>query len=233
MRRRRLLIDPEMEKRDFLATHPLFRGLPAQARERLASFAKVRPMAARETLFRRGDAGDSMLAVVAGAVSISLPGAEGRDRTLAIYRDGDIFGEIALLDGKPRTADAIAISEGRLLRFDRRDVLPILRATPEMTEVLLQLLCARLRRTSDQVEEQSFLDLAARLARAILRLTEANAVVASTQRELAELIGASRESTNRKLGEWDDAGWIALRKGGLAVRDRERLESIAVGDEGV
>lgn len=219
-----------MDKTDFLATHKLFRALPPPQRARLAAFAKRQPMQARETLFRRGDVGDSMLAVVEGEVRITLPGSEGRDRALATFHPGDIFGEIALLDGKPRTADATAVTDGVLLRFERRDVLPLLRGTPEVTDALLQMLCERLRRTSDQVEEQSFLDLSARLARATLRLAQTGPSIRITQRELAELVGASRESINRKLGEWDEAGLIALRKGGMALNARARLEAIAAGD---
>jgi CRP-like cAMP-binding protein len=186
-------------------------------------------MRAGQTVFSRGGEGDSMLAVIEGEVRVTLANPDGRIRTLAIFRPGDIFGEIALLDGKPRTADATAVTDGVLLRFERRDVLPILRGTPEVTDALLQMLCERLRRTSDQVEEQSFLDLEAQLARATLRLAKDGPSIRITQGALAELIGASRESVNRQQRKWDAAGMIIKRKGGMTLKDRAALEAIAMG----
>jgi CRP-like cAMP-binding protein len=218
-----------MDKRSFLSGHPLFKGLPPPAQDRLAGFARERRMHTGEVLFRRGDRDSFMLAVIEGSVRVTLPSAEGRERTLAIFHPDDVLGEIALLDGKPRTADAIARSDGRLLVFERRDLLPVLRGTPEMTLALLELLCARLRRTSDQVEEQSFLDLPARLARALLRLADGQAEVAATQRDLAELVGATRESVNRRLRAWEDDGLLRLGKGTATVLDEAALKLAASG----
>ncbi len=218
-----------MDKTDFLATHVLFRALPPPQRARLASYAKRQPMQAGQTVFSRGEVGDSMLAVIEGQVRVTLTNTDGRIRTLATFNPGDIFGEIALLDGKNRTADATAVTDSVLLRFERRDVLPLLRSTPEVTDALLQMLCERLRRTSDQVEEQSFLALEAQLARATLRLAQAGPSISITQAALAELIGASRESVNRQQRKWDAAGLITKRKGGMTLKDRARLEAIATG----
>lgn len=220
-----------MDKTDFLATHRLFRALPPPQRARLAAFAKRQPMRAGQTVFSRGDVGDHMLAVIEGEVRITLTNPEGRVRTLTIFRPGDIFGEIALLDGKNRTADAIAVTDGMLLRFERRDVLPLLRGTPEVTDALLQILCERLRRTSYQVEEHSFLDLEAQLARATLRLAKDGPSIRITQSALAELIGVARESVNRQLGEWEEAGLIENPKGRIDLKDRAALEAIATGEK--
>jgi CRP-like cAMP-binding protein len=220
-----------MDKADFLATHRLFRALPPPQRARLAAFAKRQPMQAGQTLFSRGDVGDSMLAVIEGEVRVTLTNTDGRIRTLAIFRPGDIFGEIALLDGKPRTADATAMTDGLLLRFERRDVLPLLRGMPELTEALLQMLCERLRRTSHQVEEQSFLDLEAQLARVTLRLAQAGPSISITQGQLAELVGVARESVNKTLRKWNEAGLIMTRKGGMTLKDRAALEAIATGEK--
>jgi CRP-like cAMP-binding protein len=220
-----------MDKRSFLSGHPLFKGLPAAAQDRLAGFARERRMHVGEVLFRRGDQDSFMLAVIEGSVRVTLPSAEGRERILAIFHPDDVLGEIALLDGKPRTADAIARSDGRLLVFERRDLLPVLRATPEMTLALLELLCARLRRTSDQVEEQSFLDLPARLARALLRLADDRGQVLATQRDLAELVGATRESVNRRLRAWEEAGMLALGKGSARLMRVAALKEAAAGSE--
>ena len=220
-----------MDKRSFLSGHPLFRGLDRAAQEKLAGFARERPMRAGEVLFRRGDTESFMLAVVEGTVRVTLPSAEGRERILAIFHPDDVLGEIALLDGKPRTADAVARSNGRLLVFERRDLLPVLRTTPEMTLALMELLCARLRRTSDQVEEQSFLDLSTRLARALMRMADTEAHVVATQRDLAELVGATRESVNRRLRDWEDAGALRLGKGTVTIQDMAAMREAAAGGE--
>jgi CRP-like cAMP-binding protein len=220
-----------MDKRSFLSGHPLFKGLDATAQERLAAFARERPMRTGDVLFRRGDRDSFMLAIIEGSVRVTLPSAEGRERILAIFHPDDVLGEIALLDGKPRTADAVARSDGRLLVFERRDLLPILRSAPEMAVALMELLCARLRRTSDQVEEQSFLDLSTRLARALLRMADTEGLVVATQRDLAELVGATRESVNRRLREWEDSGLLRLGKGTVGVRDMRAMKDAAAGGE--
>ena len=220
-----------MDKRAFLSGHPLFGALDRAAQERLAAFARERPMQAGEVLFRRGDTQSFMLAVIAGEVRVTIPSAEGRERSIATFHAGDLLGEIALLDGRPRTADAVARTDGRLLVFERRDLLPVLRAAPEMALALIAMLCARLRRTSDQVEEQSFLDLPTRLARALLRAADGAGRVSATQQELAEMVGATRESVNRRLRAWEEAGHLHLGKGTVAIVARPALQREAAGGE--
>ena len=220
-----------MDKRGFLSGHPLFKDLSLPAQERLAAFARERAMDAGEVLFRRGDQESFMLAVIEGEVSVTIPSAEGRERTIATFHRGDLLGEIALLDGRPRTADAVACCDGRLLVFERRDLLPLLRSTPEVTLALIEMLCARLRRTSDQVEEQSFLDLPTRLARALLRVADGQGGIKATQRQLAEMVGATRESVNRCLRRWEDAGHLRLGKGTVAIVLRPALQREAAGGE--
>jgi CRP-like cAMP-binding protein len=100
-----------------------------------------------------------------------------------------------------------------------------------MTLALMELLCARLRRTSDQVEEQSFLDLSTRLARALLRMADTEGHVVATQRDLAELVGATRESVNRRLRDWEDAGALLLGKGTVTIRDMAAMKAAAAGSE--
>lgn len=220
-----------MDKRAFLSGHPLFGALDRAAQERLAAFARERPMQAGEVLFRRGDTQSFMLAVIAGEVRVTIPSAEGRERSIATFHAGDLLGEIALLDGRPRTADAVARTDGRLLVFERRDLLPVLRAAPEMALALIAMLCARLRRTSDQVEEQSFLDLPTRLARALLRAADGAGRVSATQQELAEMVGATRESVNRRLRAWEEAGHLHLGKASLSIVGRPALLRAAAGGE--
>ena len=138
-----------------------------------------------------------------------------------------MFGEIALLDGQPRTADASAMSDCELVVIERRDFVPFLHDHPEVMLKLIEILCSRLRRTSEQVEDVTFLNLPTRLAKTLLQLTaggEASArkgKVTITQREISDIIGRSRESTNKQLRAWSKRGWIKLERGGASV-DRAR-----------
>jgi CRP-like cAMP-binding protein len=211
-----------------LARNPLFGGLPAPEIEALAAFAAERAMRKDEVLFRRGDPGTGMMAVLAGQVRIVLPGAGGRDRVLKIIGQGELFGEIALLDGQPRTADAVAVTNGRLLVLERRDVMNRIRAAPDLGLRLIELLCERLRATNKHVEALVFQDIATRLATALLRLTNDHPrrLVDITQRELGELVDATRESVNKRLREWEEQGVVALSPGRVTVLKPEALLAI-------
>ena len=173
------------------------------------------------------------MGVLAGSVKISVASADGRDVVLNIINEGEIFGEIALLDGHPRTADATAMSDCELIVIERRDFLEFLRSEPDVTLKFIEILCARLRRTSEQVQDVTFLNLPTRLAKALLRLTaeiESSAPkrkVAITQRELSQIIGRSRESTNKQLGAWAKQGWIRLERGGVSVLQSDKLAKVA------
>lgn len=211
-----------------LARNPLFGALPAPEIEALAAFAAERAMRKDEVLFRRGDPGTGMMAVLAGQVRIVLPGAGGRDRVLKIIGTGELFGEIALLDGQPRTADAVAVTNGRLLVLERRDVMNRIRAAPDLGLRLIELLCERLRATNKHVEALVFQDIATRLATALLRLTNDHPrrLVDITQRELGELVDATRESVNKRLREWEEQGVVSLSPGRVTVLKPEALQAI-------
>jgi len=159
-----------------------------------------------------------------------VPSAEGKEAVLNVIHAGSVFGEIALLDGQPRTADAVAMEDCDLLVLERREFVPMLRQNPDLALRLMELLCARLRRTSEQVEDVMFLDLEGRLAKALLRLAREQgrdgataALVRITQRELGQIIGMSRESTNKALRDWQRRGWVRLVKGGVDLVDRTAL----------
>ncbi len=148
---------------------------------------------------------------------------------------GDIFGEIALLDGHPRTADAIAVTDCDFFVIERRDFLPLLREEPDIALKIVELLCGRLRRTTDQAESLMFLNLSSRLAKTLLQLSTGSADakarrVAITQRDLANIIGMSRESTNRQLRDWERNKWVRLERGGILLTSIDDLTWIAEGD---
>ncbi len=212
-----------------LSGNPLFAALDRTDLETLAAFASERPMRKDETLFRRGDPGSFMIAVLQGEVRIVIPSATGKDRIIRVMGAGEVLGEIALLDGAPRTADAIAVTNGRLLVLERRDVLPRLRQSPDLCIRVVELLCRRLRATSRQVEDLVFHDVATRLAAQLLELTANHPrhLVDITQKELGAMVNATRESVNKTLRGWEEQGIVALSPGRVTVKDPQRLTRFA------
>ena len=218
------VMDPEVaifdNKRAILARHAFFQDASPRILDRLATRARWATYAPGQVIFRKGDAGLGLFAVLSGLVRISLPSENGRELVLRLIGPNEVFGEITLLDGGQRTADASAAANCHLLFLDRRDFLAALSDEPGFGIKLLAFLCQRLRQTSEQVEDLTFADPSIRLAKALLQLAErqrtANAAeirVSTTQKELGVAIGLSRESTNKYLREWERGGHIALQKG--------------------
>jgi CRP/FNR family transcriptional regulator, cyclic AMP receptor protein len=223
-----------LDKERVISGHAFFKGLEAEILSKLIAFSRTRPIAAGEMLFRKGDEGSGMIAILSGSVRVSATSSEGRDIILNILGAGDVIGEIALLDGGPRTADAVALTDGHLLVLERRHVLPLVHAHPALAQRLISVLCERVRRTSAQVEDLSFMSPSVRLARVLLRLAhvqlreeKGQAVISITQRELGDAISLSRESTNRLLQSWVQDGSISLGKGKVRLLQPKKLETLA------
>src|SRR5262249_39880977 len=218
-----------------LRNHPLFCELTPSILERISTYVKRRSVSKGSTIFEKGDAGVGLIGVVSGSVKISLTSADGRDIVLNIIHPGEVFGEIALLDGRARTANATAMSDCELIVIERREFIPFLRSEPDVTLKLMEILCSRLRKTSEQVQDVTFLNLPARLAKTLLRLA-ANAgpsgKVAITQREISQIVGRSRESTNKRLRAWAKRGWIRPKRGNITVMKADKLlEFAATGSD--
>lgn len=222
------------EKRRLLAAHPLLEHLDAAELDALVRHTRVERHAANTVIFRKGDPGLSMLAVVSGRVKISSVSAEGKEVVLNIISPGEIFGEIALLDGKERSANATAMGDVELMVLDRRDFLPFLRHNPEVCAKLFAVLCERLRRTSEQVEDLILVH-SSRVAKTLLRLARdygrnmRDGVLIDlrlSQRELGTHVGMTREALNRLLSEWRDQGLISTEDGLILIRDVDKLERL-------
>ena len=228
-----------VDKLAILRNHSLFGQLGVDALNRLASYSHTKSVSAGTTIFKKGDPGTSLFAVLSGTVRISNQSTDGKDAVLNMITAGGICGEIALLDGQPRTADAFAVSNCELMFIDRRDFVPLVTQSPEIALKLIEILCGRIRRTSEQVEDMTFLDLPGRLAKTLLWLSAQSGSsptrkVSITQREIGQIIGMSRESTNKQLREWEDKKWVKLERGGLVVLDPRPLSEIVAegsGDE--
>src|SRR5216684_6905645 len=141
------------DKLALLRNNFLFRDLPASVLDHLGSYMKTRKVAKGATIFSKGDPGTGLLGVLAGTVKVGVVAADGNEVVLNVFGEGDIFGEIALLDGSPRAADATAMSDCELAVIERRDFIPFLSENPDVTLKFIEILCARLRRTSDQMQE--------------------------------------------------------------------------------
>src|SRR5882757_8559653 len=176
-----------------LRKHPMFCDLEPEALDQLCRYAKHSTLKRGATIVSKGDPGNSLVVVVSGTVKISISSPDGRSAILNLIGAGEIFGEVALLDGRARTADAIANTNCEIYVIDRRDFIPFVRSQPALAMSFIELLCTRLRRTSDQVEEVILQNLPGRLASALLRLTEKHKpgvrTIAITQQEISEMVG--------------------------------------------
>ena len=217
---------PLSGKSAVLARHAFFEGVSAGIVDRLAMHAREVRYAAGQAVFRKGDEGQGLFAVLSGAVKLSVPSLDGRELVLRMVGAGEIFGEVALLDGGPRTADATAAEPCHLLCLDRRGFLAVLKEEPTLAIKLLALLSDRLRQTSEQVEEITFEHPPVRLARALLRLSRMQGAAGAerthitiTQKELGQMVGLSRETTNKCLNEWALDHRIEIGKGECTLLD--------------
>jgi CRP/FNR family transcriptional regulator, cyclic AMP receptor protein len=216
-----------------LRGHPIFCDLSPEALEQLCRYAKHFTLKRGATIFSKGDPGNSLFAVVTGTVKISISSVDGRSAILNLIAAGELFGEIAVLDGQARTADATANSNCEIFAIDRRDFLPFVAAHPDLAMRFIELLCTRLRWTSDQVEQVILQNLPGRLAGALLRLTEkynlapSGHSIAITQQELSEMVGMTRESINKQLRVWAARNWVRLEHGAIVVLDIASLQAMA------
>jgi CRP/FNR family cyclic AMP-dependent transcriptional regulator len=209
-------------RRALLQANSFFRHFDASIIDRLVAHAVTHNVKKGTVLFRKGDPGTTLYAISAGAVRISVPSKEGEGAIFNLLTKGDIFGEIALLDGGSRTADAVVIENSELMAIERRDFIPLLRDYPEVAVKMIEILCSRIRGTSEQVEDIVFLDVPNRLAKAMLQLSQRSKAgprekIRVTQRELSQMIGVSRESVNKQLRNWERMKWLKIERGGLAI----------------
>jgi CRP/FNR family transcriptional regulator, cyclic AMP receptor protein len=195
------------------------------------TLARETQLAKAEVLFEQDDAGDSLYVIASGALEFSVMSEDGRKLSLDVMRAGAIFGEIALFDPGPRTATVTAIEPSVVWGIKNADVLKALRNQPELGVDMIQLAGKRMRWMGQQLRDQVFLPLPTRLAQKILYLakdqTQAAPAIKLSQAELAEFVGASRETVAKILAVWKRDGTIDLGRGVLRILDRGNLENIA------
>lgn len=217
---------PELVR--LLEVNPFFGALGGEAVRAVAALCVSRRFGAGKALFFKGDPGDALYAVRRGQIRIATGTGEGRRLTLNLLGPGDVFGEVALLDGRPRTADAIAAEPAELFVIRRRDFIGLLERDPKVAVRVIELLCERIRWMSDRMEESVLLPLPARLARRLIALSEDYGTdVLVSQHELAGFVGAARESVNRQLRIWQKDGLVELGRSRIRLVDRDGLRPAA------
>lgn len=214
----------------------LFADLPESDLAELAQAAHILHLDADQVLFIKGDPGHQLFIVARGVIRISSNSIDGKETTLNLLRDGQMFGEVALLDGQHRTANATAHETSDLLVLERRDLMSFLDRNPEAMRRMLVAVCSRLRWISEALEDAHFLDLPRRLAKRILLLARLfghthssggiRIALQLSQQDLAELLVVTRESVNRQLRQWEAEGLMTLKGGYLVVANIKELEKI-------
>jgi CRP/FNR family cyclic AMP-dependent transcriptional regulator len=224
-----------VERRKVFERHFLFGKLNASEIDALISYSRVERYRAGREIFAKGSPGQSLMAVLRGSVKISSFSDNGKEIVFRIFNAGEIFGEIAVLDGAERSADATAMADCELLVLNRRDLLPVLENRPDLCMILLKILCRRLRLTSEQVEDVVFRHLESRVAKALVQLAESADLLGVrspsvelhiSQHELGNMAAGCRESVNKQLQAWHRQGLIDLGKTSIMIRDVEAIKRL-------
>jgi CRP/FNR family transcriptional regulator, cyclic AMP receptor protein len=222
-------------KRELLSKHFLFETLSSKDIDSILAFSTDQRYHDGQTIFQKGDPGASLMAVLRGRIRISAASKDGKEIIFSVIESGQILGEIALLDGKERSADATALGDCVVLTINRRDFIPFLEKNPQIAVNLLGVLCDRLRNISTMVEDIVFLDLAPRLGRLLLRLAHTYGRKTSaglhielklSQYDLGNLSATSRESINKQLRTWQKQGLIQINNGYITICRPDDMEKL-------
>ncbi len=225
---------------DVLGRTPLFGALDADGASALRAEMHSVEIARGERLFSEGDGGDKLYIVLDGKIKLTRTAADGRENLLSVLGPGEMFGELSLFDPRARTQTATALTDARLAALDHLALRAWLTGRPDMALHLLRALAQRLRRTNDVMTDLVFTDVPGRVAKALLDLADRFGVQRPeglqvnhdlTQEELAQLVGASRETVNKALADFVGRGWIQLAAKSVLLVDLERLRKRArLGD---
>jgi CRP/FNR family cyclic AMP-dependent transcriptional regulator len=217
---------------EVLAQSGLFQGLPDESVESVAGRLETMTLPRGRVVFSEGEPGDSLYIVLQGKIKLSRRAVDGRENVIAVMGPSDQFGELSVFDPGPRTATATAVTDVKLARMPQSVLRPWLEAHPEISERLLHVLARRLRRTNDSVADLIFTDVPGRVAKALLQMAdrfgsrEPDGLKVKhdlTQEELAQLVGASRETVNKALADFVHRGWLQLQGKSVVILDEERL----------
>ena len=223
---------PNKNEEEVVRRAALFTALDDASAATLRESMSAVKVAKGQILFKEGDAGDRLFVVVEGKLKLGTSSGDGRENLLSILGPGDMFGELSLFDPGPRTATATAVVDSRLLALANNQVIGWVTAHPQVSLQLLGRLAQRLRKANDVLSDLVFADVPGRVAKAIIELGERFGTKKDdglhvnhelTQEELAQLVGASRETVNKALADFASRGWVKLEPRAVVVLDYERL----------
>ena len=222
--------------RQALREHDLLGAIDPGDLDALLMRARSKRYADGTLLFQKGDPGDSLFVIQKGSIKVFALSDTGREILLNVMAEGEVFGEIALLDGKPRTADAATVGTTRLLEIHRRDVLPLVQERPELALRMIEILCARLRWVSEAYEDSMLMHFPQRLAKKLLLLAETFGAASEdgdsvdiqvSQQDLGNMLGVSRQVVNKQLSDWQAKGLVSSGRGHLMLERPNVLQEIA------
>lgn len=219
-------------EQDVVRNAPLFTALDEAAAASLRASMDSVKIAKGSVLFAEGDEGDHLYVIVEGKLKLGTSSGDGRENLLSILGPGEMFGELSLFDPGPRTSSATAVTDAKLLSLGQEKLIPWLAENPQVALQLLARLAQRLRRTNEAVGDLVFSDVPGRVAKALIDLGERFGKQTDeglfvhhdlTQEELAQLVGASRETVNKALADFAGRGWLKLDGRAVLITDLDRL----------
>lgn len=222
-----------MSPESIIMNIPLFHTLNPGDRKRLAASIRLQSIKKGEVLFRKGSEGTTLYIIAKGKIKIVLPSTQGNEVVLALFSDGDFFGEMALLDGMPRSADAKAIEDSELYLLNQSDFVAFLQNNSGAIQAILRSLSLRLRRTDDLLQDTCFLNVSGRFAKKLVELAEeyGDAMeegikfdLSLTQTDLAKMVGASRERINKELRTLREKGLVSIDGNSIRIHNLARLK---------
>ncbi|MBE3001837.1 Crp/Fnr family transcriptional regulator [Nocardiopsis sp. HNM0947] len=220
------------EVNEVLRKAPLFEALDEEDTAALRSSVSEVRLGRGQTLFNEGDEGDRLYVILSGKVKLTRTAVDGRENLLGVLGPSEMFGELSLFDPRPRTASAVAVTDSVLAGLGHDDLRPFLSSRPHVSLQLLKSLAGRLRRTNDVMADLVFTDVPGRVAKALLELADKFGKEGEdglhvhhdlTQEELAQLVGASRETVNKALAEFALRGWLRIEAKAVVLLDVERM----------
>lgn len=217
---------------EVLSASPLFAALDPDGARALRETLVERHIVKGQTLFHEGEPGDRLYVILDGKVKLGHTSPDGRESLMAVLGPGEMFGELSLFDPGKRAATATALTDASVLELSNEQLMPWLAGRPEVAAALLQALARRLRRTNEAMADLVFSDVPGRVAKALMDLGEKFGTVTAegllvthdmTQEEIAQLVGASRETVNKALADFTQRGWLRLESRQVVILDVERL----------
>ena len=229
-----------MNRRELLASVSIFAFLEEEELDLLLRATTTRRLEAKEILFRKGDPGNQLYGILSGSLKVMVTGSDGKDVIFTLLGPGETIGEIALLDSEARSASAVAIERTELLTLHRRELIPFLESHPRAAIGLAGVLASMVRRLSDRAEDRQTMPLPGRIAKRLLSLAEEHGKrpivggpveVRLPQQDLADLVGTTRESVNKQLRSWAEAGVIEIGRGRVVLKKPAELEDVVAASE--